>query len=369
MNRLAKPALWTAIIAIGTGSLLYKSKDYETDSSLYKDPIIKSSDVEFVAQIQKKTTTFSTRDKKQLEIIDTGNSASNELIIFLHGCPQNNLLTFWKQIEYFGNTKQYHIVCPNMRGYGNSFKSDKLEDYVIGELVQDVYDLVSHYGKGKDKVHIVGHDWGAILVYLYGSIYSHESNTSLIQNQVKNLVMINVAHPMAFLQGGIQQYLKSYYVYLVNIPGAIEFGTKRLEKDGFCRFFGEIFGDLCTKGIYTPFHFKLHQNLWHECLKYNFYWYRANVSYSISHFNQLASKYPHVYGKHQYKSGIKIPSLILHGEADHFLSKKSIQKSFDNYIQNKNESKLQFVPNASHWICWEQPQLVNEAIQNFIKSP
>ena len=57
----------------------------------------------------------------------------------------------------------YHVVAPDMRGYGKSDKPAAVEDYDIQHLTADVVGLVDALGE-KTAV-VVGHDWGSIIAW------------------------------------------------------------------------------------------------------------------------------------------------------------------------------------------------------------
>lgn len=52
-----------------------------------------------------------------------------------------------------------------MRGYGDSDKPRKLSDYEINKVVDDIRELVRYLGR--DKVILVGHDWGSLIGFRF----------------------------------------------------------------------------------------------------------------------------------------------------------------------------------------------------------
>ncbi|HEX8853909.1 MAG TPA: alpha/beta fold hydrolase, partial [Pyrinomonadaceae bacterium] len=82
--------------------------------------------------------------------------AGERLVILLHGFPE--CWYSWRhQLATLG--ERFHVVAPDMRGYNLSDKPQRVEDYRMERLVDDVTGLVRHFGA--TRASIVGHDWGA----------------------------------------------------------------------------------------------------------------------------------------------------------------------------------------------------------------
>lgn len=57
----------------------------------------------------------------------------------------------------------YHVVAPDMRGYGDSSAPHAIEDYAITDLVGDMVALVE--ALRETRAAVVGHDWGAMVAW------------------------------------------------------------------------------------------------------------------------------------------------------------------------------------------------------------
>src|SRR3989441_3300707 len=90
-----------------------------------------------------------------------------DLILFLHGFPE-----FWyawkNQLGEFG--KDMRAVAVDMRGYNLSDKPEKVEDYAIPKLVEDVKGLIDKLDKG-NKIILVGHDWGGVVAWVFAAMH------------------------------------------------------------------------------------------------------------------------------------------------------------------------------------------------------
>ncbi len=79
------------------------------------------------------------------------------LILLVHGFPES-WSTWYRQIEPLAQ-QGYHVVAPDMRGYGRSSRPERIDAYRISELVDDLVGLVG--ALGEKQAIVIGHDWGA----------------------------------------------------------------------------------------------------------------------------------------------------------------------------------------------------------------
>ena len=76
------------------------------------------------------------------------------LVILCHGWPE--LSYAWRfQIPALADAG-YHVIAPDMRGYGRSSRPDAVSDYSIFDLVGDMVGLVK--ATGNSSAMIIGHD-------------------------------------------------------------------------------------------------------------------------------------------------------------------------------------------------------------------
>ncbi|WP_439368031.1 alpha/beta fold hydrolase [Bradyrhizobium sp. PMVTL-01] len=79
------------------------------------------------------------------------------LVVLCHGWPE--LSYSWRhQIPALADAG-FHVVAPDMRGYGQSVAPAEVNAYSIFDTVGDVVGLVQ--AVGETKAMVVGHDWGA----------------------------------------------------------------------------------------------------------------------------------------------------------------------------------------------------------------
>ncbi|MBK8839824.1 MAG: alpha/beta hydrolase [Hyphomonadaceae bacterium] len=81
------------------------------------------------------------------------------LVILVHGFPES-WYSWRHQIPALA-AAGYHVVAPDMRGYGKSDKPGPVEDYDIKHLTGDLVAIVD--AMGEKTATLVGHDWGAVV--------------------------------------------------------------------------------------------------------------------------------------------------------------------------------------------------------------
>ncbi|MDA0679973.1 MAG: alpha/beta hydrolase [Proteobacteria bacterium] len=82
-------------------------------------------------------------------------------IILVHGFPE--LAFSWRHQIPILAAAGYHVIAPDMRGYGGSDKPADVADYTIQKLTGDLTGLMD--ALGLDEALVVGHDWGALVTW------------------------------------------------------------------------------------------------------------------------------------------------------------------------------------------------------------
>ncbi|GAB1258414.1 alpha/beta hydrolase [Aurantivibrio plasticivorans] len=83
------------------------------------------------------------------------------LVILVHGWPES-WYSWRHQITALAEAG-YHVVAPDMRGYGKTDKPHNIEEYDIKHVTADIAGLVDLMGE--EQAILVGHDWGAIVTW------------------------------------------------------------------------------------------------------------------------------------------------------------------------------------------------------------
>ena len=92
-----------------------------------------------------------------LHVVEAGEGPT---VVLAHGFPE--LSYSWRhQIPALADAG-FHVIAPDMRGYGRSSRPAEITDYDIEHLTGDLIALVDD--AGEDRAVFVGHDWGSMVV-------------------------------------------------------------------------------------------------------------------------------------------------------------------------------------------------------------
>lgn len=264
------------------------------------------------------------------------------LILFLHGFPE-----FWyqwrKQLEHFG--KSGLAAAPDLRGYGGSSKPVPLDSYRISELVEDVRKVAEHYSK--ETFVLVGHDWGGVIAFAFAAKYPA---------LLRHLVVINAPHPLQIKREILQnkdQKLASAYMHMLVKPEAPEL----LREGDFAWLVENCLARSLKKGLITPHDIEEYKKAWAEpgALFAMTQYYRAiypelfeskELSFSPNWFPGISSL------------EIKVPTTVIWGEWDRALLPGNLL-GLEKLIPHL---QIHRVPEATHWIVTEKPELINSII-------
>lgn len=134
-----------------------------------------------------------------------------EVVLLLHGFPQSGYQ--WRaQLPALGDAG-YRAVAPHLRGYSSGARPEGVEHYRSEHLVSDVLAMADWLGA--HQVHLVGHDWGAVVAWQVAGRYP---------DRLRTLTTVSVPHPMAFAKalGGDDQRQRSSYIDVFRQEGKAE---------------------------------------------------------------------------------------------------------------------------------------------------
>lgn len=270
--------------------------------------------------------------------LHTVTQGTGPLVVLLHGFPE-----FWygwrHQIPALA--ERFQVVACDLRGYGDSDKPPGVNSYRMQHLTSDVLGLIR--ACGETRARIVGHDWGGDLAWHLAMDHGEA---------VERLVVLNCPHPAILehhLRSNVRQMLRSWYVLAFQIPELPEFLIRR-----FCAGFVErAFRGLAVRAdTFSDADLERYTEalLRPGALTAALNYYRAAVR------ERRRRDAP----THRV---ITCPTLLIWGEDDVALGKE-LTTGMEPWFEN--DLKIQIVPECSHWVQHEQPELVNAWLLEFL---
>ncbi len=147
-----------------------------------------------------------------MRIAEAG-TPNGRTVLFAHGFPES-WYSWRHQLEGL-SALGFHVVAPDMRGYGGTDKPEDVEAYNLFELAADMVGILD--ALGVDKAHMVGHDWGA-------PVASHTVLT--YPDRFKSLTLMSVPYGPRSEQpplDAMRQFAGENFQYMVyhNEPGGV----------------------------------------------------------------------------------------------------------------------------------------------------
>lgn len=257
-------------------------------------------------------------------------------VLLLHGFPE-----FWyswrHQIPALAEAG-FQAVAPDLRGWGKSEKPAGVAAYQVKELLQDIDGLRAELGA--KQVHIVGHDWGGGLAWLYAHHYPEH---------VGRLAVLNCPHPGAMarlIRTNWRQALRSWYILFFQIPCLPE----ALSRLGNYTAIRRALSGTTDPRAMTPADLERYlENVRQPgALTGGINYYRALA--------QLGSGLPRP--RHR----ISAPTLVIWGEQDAYLIREGAEASLP-FVE---QMEVRYLKEASHWVQLDAADEVNRLLIEFL---
>jgi pimeloyl-ACP methyl ester carboxylesterase len=263
----------------------------------------------------------------------------DELALCLHGFPE--CAHSWRHQLPLLAGLGYRAWAPDLRGYGQSDRPPSREDYAIEKLLGDVAGWIE--ASGARSTTLIGHDWGAIIAWYFAMRYPE---------LLTRLVIMNVPHPAAMrTQLSLRQFMKSWYAVFFQLPGVPERLLARLGDQWTARAIRstmvhpELFDDESAR----PFVDNARQPGAA----------RAMLDYYRAAFRGGGFRRQEQLGLSQ----IETPTLMIWGEQDVALT-KALAFGTAAFVPDLVQ---RFLPDASHWVQQDQPELVNTMLAAWLQ--
>jgi len=275
-------------------------------------------------------------------------AGKGKLLMFAHGFPE-----FWygwkNQLTEFEN--EYQVVAPDMRGYNLSSKPADVEQYRVEYLIEDLRLLAEHLGH--KKFILIGHDWGGAVAWAFALRHP---------DYLEKLIIINAPHPGVFdreLKENPAQQRASQYMLMFRSSQA----EQVLSANNYASLVDSILGRGLREGHFTEEDRNAYLGAWSQpgALTGGLNYYRAaRVGPPSEQGDQANGNF----GTDTAVLTVTVPTLVIWGEKDQALLTGNLE-GLDEFVPKLTVKRI---PDGSHWVIHEKPDLVNAYIRDFIEN-
>jgi len=275
-------------------------------------------------------------------------AGKGKLLMFAHGFPE-----FWyewkDQLAEFED--EYQVVAPDMRGYNLSSKPADVEQYRVEYLIEDLRLLAEHLGH--KRFILIGHDWGGAVAWAFALRHP---------DYLEKLIIINAPHPGVFnreLHENPAQQRSSQYMLMFRGSQA----EQTLSANNYASLVDSILGRGLKEGYFTAEDRNAYLESWSQpgALTGGLNYYRAA---QVGPPSDQGAQANGNFGTDTAVQTVAVPTLVIWGEQDQALLTGNLE-GLDEFVP---ELTVKRIPDGSHWVVHEKPDLVNAYIRDFIEN-
>jgi pimeloyl-ACP methyl ester carboxylesterase len=272
-------------------------------------------------------------------------AGAGPLLLFVHGFPE--FWYAWKdQLDAFSS--DHRAVALDMRGYNLSAKPADVKAYRARYLVEDLRLLIDHLGGGPCVM--VAHDWGGAVAWSFAAQHPE---------YLRRLIMINAPHAITFareLRDNPAQQRASAYMNLFRSEKA----ERVLSENNYARLVRMTIGTWTARGGAATAE---------DRAAYLAAWSQPGALTGGLNYYRASPLHPPEPGGPQDAADLQLdparfhvrtPTLVIWGELDEALPPGNLD-GLEAYVPDLSVVR---VPDASHWIVHERPELVNRLIRD-----
>ena len=266
-------------------------------------------------------------------------------VILLHGFPESHRT--WREVAP-RLADRFRLVMPDQRGFAGSDRPQEVEAYAADVLIDDIFALAG--ALGLERFALVGHDWGGAIAW--GAAFRGDP-------RLTRLAIVNAPHPVVFQKSLVEdsdQRDASQYITAFRTPGF----EQAVEAMGFEAFFEKGFCGHVDLSTISPQERAQYIAEWSQpgALTAMLNWYRASKvvvpppGVTVPLPDWVLRAFPKV----------RVPTLVIWGMRD----KALLPLQLDGLDTLVEDLRIVRVPQAGHFVPWEAPEPVAEALRDFL---
>jgi pimeloyl-ACP methyl ester carboxylesterase len=289
-----------------------------------------------------------------------------KLILLLHGFPES--WYSWRHQFAPLAAAGYHVVAPDMRGYGKSDKPDDITAYNQVEVTNDVVGLIP--ALGYETAVVIGHDWGAPTAW--SSALHHPQRVSAVGALSVPFSPRADNPPLATMQAIFKDTF--FYQLYFQKPGVAEAELERDVRTSMRKFMHMASGQMDV-GLLDPkpADADLLSNL-PDPQQMGAWLTAEDLDFYVGEFERSGFRGPlNYYRNHDLSweltegapSSIEQPAMFVAGSRDGviLMAADALQK-LPQRVPNLVINEL--IDDIGHWTQQEAPEPVNDAILRFL---
>lgn len=263
-------------------------------------------------------------------------------VIFLHGFPE--LWYSWRYQLPALAAAGLRAIAPDLRGYGDTDKPPRIEDYDIHHLVGDVVGLMD--ALDIEKAALVGHDWGGIIVWMVAVMHPQ---------RVERLVSLNVPYrgrpgfpPTARLREMVESGAQQLnYVLVFQEPGRAE-GIFAQDLPGRLRRLYE--GVAGRPDFLSDEDFQVFLQAFQE----------GGLTGPLNYYRNIDRNWETT--QHLHEQQVTCPALVVMTDKDPVL-RPEMAEGMERWVP---ALRLEMLRDCGHWTQQERPEDVNRLLLDFL---
>ncbi|WP_016754791.1 alpha/beta fold hydrolase [Leptospira santarosai] len=273
-------------------------------------------------------------------------SLTSPVVVLLHGFPDTSY--GWRYVIPL-LSKRYRVLIPDLRGYAGTDKPEN--GYDLRSLSEDLFAFVENTNKKENRkpdspVHVVGHDWGASIVWFAIAEKPQRFRTATV---------LDIPHPNAFVEQmafDSKQREYRYFVYQLIAPRSARL-LAGLSRELRARIFyrNELQKDAALRDSDIP--------IYHAAFNTP-----EEMRGPLEYYRELAFHGDSILKHFKTIGPIQVDTLVLWGAKDNYMTSEMAALSC-KFVKARCEFEI--YPNSGHWLQWEEPVEVFNRWQKFIE--